>query len=317
MSHLEKRHLFVPAQRQASPVERILHETAALALAPLSLAFARMTGMPGISEHLRCAALALRRYRQHAPMSLAELHQLAFAPFDSVRYFEFGYLLGCIARQGGVGRYLDVSSPRLFVALVLQSHACAACDVINPDRRDLEETKRVLGMLGLAERCVFRPSLVADAAFAPETFDTISSVSVIEHIAEDRNAIERIWSWLRSGGRLYVSVPCARWAFAEYQETSEYGLLPPEPDGSHFLQRFYDEQLLRERVWSVTGEPASMSIFGERSPGLYERIRQRKLRTQSYPYYLESYFMASSFQRFASFQAMPGVGVVAMEFRKP
>jgi len=317
MNRLEKRHLYVPAQRQATGVEAIVHNAVAFALAPLSLAFARMTGMPGTAEHLQCAALALRRFWQRAPISRAELRHLTFAPFDSVRYFEFGHLLGCLARQPGAGKYLDVSSPRLFVALVLQNHPCDACDVLNPDKRDLAETERLLGLLGLAEHCTFNPSLVADAAYAPETFDTISSISVIEHIPEDRDAIARIWSWLRSGGRLYLSVPCAQWAFAEYQETSEYGLLPPEPDGSFFLQRFYDEQLLRERVWSVTGEPASMSIFGERSPGLYERIRQRKFRTQSYPYYLESYFMAASFQRFGSFQAMPGMGVVAMEFLKP
>ena len=66
----------------------------------------------------------------------------------------------------------------------------------------------------------------------------------------------------------------------------------------------------------MTGEPTSLGVFGERSAGLYERIRQRKLGTEAYPYYLESYFMASSFRRFDSIQAMPGVGVVAMELVK-
>jgi SAM-dependent methyltransferase len=316
MREPEKRHVFIPRQRKVTRVEQLLHDTAAFALGPLSLAFARAKGLPGIAQHLQCAALALRRRLQGAPLAPGDLRRLVFAPFDSVRYFEFGHLLERLAAQGNLGSYLDVSSPRLFVALALQSQPCTSCALINPDQADLEESRRVLAMLGMAERCTFHPNLITAAPFAPATFDTISSVSVIEHIPEDGAAVARIWSWLKPGGRLYVSVPCARWGFAEYQAMSEYGLLPPEPDGSHFLQRFYDEGMLRERMWSVTGEPATMGIYGERGPGRYERIRQRKLRTQSYPYYLESYFMASSFQRFDSLAALPGVGVAAMEFVK-
>ena len=286
MSPPERRHVFVPQQRKASRAEQILHDAAAFALCPLSLAFARMSGMTGISEHLKCATLALKRLRQGAKISRGDLRQLVFAPFDSVRYFEFGYLLERMARQGNLGNYLDVSSPRLFVALALLNQSSATCDLVNPDHSDLAETDRVLQLLGLRQRCSLNATLVTDAPFAPGAFDTVSSVSVIEHIPEDRAALETIWSWLKKDGRLYVSVPCARWGFEECQETSEYGLLPPEPDGSYFLQRFYDERMLRERVWSVTGEPASLGVFGERGPGLYERIRQRKLRTQSYPYYL-------------------------------
>ena len=221
-----------------------------------------------------------------------------------------------MARQGSLGSYLDVSSPRLFVALALLKQQYGTCNLINPDKADLAETERLLQMLGLLRRCALNTFLVTDAPFAQGAFDTISSVSVLEHIPEDHVALERIRSWLKPGGRLYLSVPCARWGFEECQEMSEYGLLPPEADGCYFLQRFYDERMLRERVFSVTGEPTATGIFGERSPGLYERIRQRKLATQAYPYYLESYFMASSFRRFESLQAMPGVGVVAMELSK-
>jgi len=316
MSRSEKRHVFVPQQRKASRPEQIFHDTAAFALCPLSLAFAGMRGMTGISEHLKCATVALRRLAQGAKIARGDLRQLVFAPFDSVRYFEFGYLLQCMARRGDLGTYLDVSSPRLFVALALLNQSSTTCDLINPDRNDLDETDRVLELLGLRQRCSLSATLVTDAPFVQDAFDTVSSVSVVEHIPEDRAALEKLWSWLKKDGRLYLSVPCARWGFEEFQEMSEYGLLAPEPDGSYFLQRFYDEPMLRERVWSVTGEPTSMGVFGERSPGLYERIRQRKLRTQSYPYYLESYFMASSFRRFDSIRDMPGVGVVAMEFVK-
>jgi hypothetical protein len=48
---------------------------------------------------------------------------------------------------------------------------------------------------------------------------------VLEHIPEDRDALEKMRNLLESGGKLLLSVPCAAEAFEEYIDFDEYGLL--------------------------------------------------------------------------------------------
>jgi SAM-dependent methyltransferase len=314
MSVVEKRRVFIPERPAASPAVVRLHSVLGPFVSPLALGLAQAVGMPGVSVHVQCGRLGVGGWRKGS-LSRNEAYSLLISPLDSVRYFEFASLLGWMAGRA-LDEYLDVSSPRLFPALALLRDGGTG-RLINPDRADLAETKRLFDCIGLSARCSFDALAVSDASFAADSFDTISSMSVIEHIPEDTAALRIMWRWLRPGGRLYLSMPCARSAFEEYVGYSEYGLVAQDPDGSYFLQRFYDEQLLEDRVFSVVGKPAQMAVYGERRPGLYERLRQRKLGASVYPQYLEPYFMATSFRRYKALRELPGVGVVAMDFIKP
>ena len=45
-------------------------------------------------------------------------------------------------------------------------------------------------------------AMIEKAPFEPETFDTITSISVLEHIPEDRAALEKMWKLLKPGGQV-------------------------------------------------------------------------------------------------------------------
>jgi hypothetical protein len=125
-----------------------------------------------------------------------------------------------------------------------------------------------------------------------------------------------MWTWVRPGGRLVLSVPCARDPYEEYIDLDEYGLLKPDDRGFVFGQRFYDQRMIRDRFVSVCGEPSRFAILGEREPGAFLADRERKLLGKA-SWAREPYALATGYRRFDSIDALPGIGIAAMEFLKP
>jgi SAM-dependent methyltransferase len=189
-------------------------------------------------------------------------------------------------------------------------------DLINPDPRDLCVTENLTKELGLGERCVLHACLIGAAPFDQDSFDAITCISVLEHIPEDQMAIRKMWQLLEPGGRLLLTVPCAAHTFEEFIDRNEYGLLQPNEDGHFFFQRFYDERLLAENVFSVTGEPVRRSVYGEKTPGLYHQNQKRKMSDPGYPAWREPYTMSQDYRYFDNVNQLPGIGVIAMEFVK-
>lgn len=289
---------------------------AGLLFRPVYGALARLNGAPGLEARRRSFWLGWRLLlRPQAPIDLKSIFFLLCYPMDSTRYFELDFLLRRFQAPPGV-RYLDVSSPRLGFVLCLLQHAGAGADLINPDKRDLAETESLLAASGLLSRCRLHHCLVTDAPFAPSTFDLITSISVIEHIPEDRAAVGRMWGLLRPGGRLLLTVPCAAEASEQYMDQDEYGVLGKGADGQVFWQRFYDERWLEERIFSVTGAPRRAEIFGERARGLFQRNAAAKRTRRYYPFWREPYMVSREYRRFESVRELPGEGVAAMEFVK-
>lgn len=126
--------------------------------------------------------------------------------------------------------------------------------------------------------------------------------------------MRQIWDCVEPGGQLLLSVPCASTEFEEYLNFNEYGLVPTE-DGYSFGQRFYSAALLRDRIFSVTGPHRRLAIFGERVPGTFIRWRDDRL-MGNHPVQLEILRTRSQFTWWPSIDAVPGVGVVMMEFAK-
>jgi hypothetical protein len=129
--------------------------------------------------------------------------------------------------------------------------------------------------------------------------------------------METLWKLLKPGGSLIVSLPCAAEPFEEYLNYDEYGLLERGADGYLFAQRFYDQELLKERIYSVTGSPAEIGIYGERESGCSLANRRQKNEDPDYPFWREPYLMGTRFSFFDTIGELPGWGVVTMEFRKP
>jgi SAM-dependent methyltransferase len=141
-------------------------------------------------------------------------------------------------------------------------------------------------------------------------------MSVLEHIPRDGEALEAMWRLLRPGARLLLSVPCAARAFEQSIDRNEYGLLAPEADGFVFWQRFYDEDGLRARIFSVTGPPVRQAVYGETEPGAFARNAQAKRSDPAYPFWREAVMMGREYAVFPSVPALPGEGVAAMELVK-
>jgi SAM-dependent methyltransferase len=307
----------LPAERRSSPAAALARRAKFGLLAPAYWLLAHGVGTPGLGMHARCARLGARLLlRGGHEVSRSAAFHFVVAPMDSVRYFEFDFAWRSMEAAGPVRAYLDVSSPRLFPTLVLAARPELTADLLNPDMRDLEETRRLVTAAGLHARCRLHGELVDDRLFAPESFDVITSLSVLEHIPDDIGAVRAIWRMLRPGGRLVLSVPCAKEPFEEYVDFNEYGLLAPDERGFVFGQRFYSPAMLAANVFAVTGPPRRAEVFGERRAGALAENRRQRLADADYPSYREPFMVGRTFARFPSVASLPFRGVAAMEFVK-
>jgi predicted SAM-dependent methyltransferase len=263
-----------------------------------------------------CALLGLRwLYGRKAPVSYADIYRLLFWPMESVRYFEFDFMWRALSRTP-IHHYLDVSSPRLFPVILAGKNRVMVAELINPDKRDLQATAILIKACGLDGRCHLRDCLIEDAPFAPASFDVITSISVVEHIPRDKEAVKKMWELLKPGGKLLLSVPCAAVAEEEYVDNDTFGLQTPEGTGFFFHQHVYDQSRLEERFYSVTGQPAQFAIYGEKKAGLLLCGLLRKRSGERYPRWREPYTMARECRRYESLCDLPGQGVIGLEFVK-
>lgn len=236
---------------------------------------------------------------------------------DSVRYFEFDFFWKAIT-QTPLGRYLDLSSPRVLPLLLLARMPNAGAVLINPDGKDLDLTRKLIDSLGLIDNCQFIQVLINDLDLPEASFNTISSISVIEHIPDngDSLAVKKLWQLLKPDGRMFLSVPCAAEATEEFIDFNEYGLLKPNANNFVFGQRFYNEKLLQKNIFSIAGNPIRSAVYGEKEPGMFIENREQKVSNPAYPYWREPYMMGKHFGYFTSIDDLPAWGVIAMEFLK-
>ena len=304
---------FHEAGKALNPLWRLLRRLWSVAFLPYAIASAWLKGAPGMGCRMRCIGFGMRAL---AAGDVRRACLLITDPMDSVRYFEFAFAFGA-ARGAQMGRYLDVSSPRLLPFMILKSLPGLTADLLNPLPDDLGETAAMATSTGLRARCRLGGALIENAPFADETFDLITSISVVEHIPNDTQAIATMWRLLRPNGKLIITVPCARESCEEYTNLDEYGLLATDKEGYVYWQRYYDRAALAERIWSITGEPTRARIFGERKIGSYDHNVTRKRTDPTYPYWREPIMMATEYGVFDTLDELPGMGVIAMEFTKP
>jgi SAM-dependent methyltransferase len=293
---------------------KVLRAMVGLALVPWYLMLAAMLGVPGLGFRLHFAGLGLKAMLSGDRRTFRQALGLIIDPMDSTRYFEFDYVSQVLGGKT-LNTYLDVSSPRLMPIMLARKHRYLRVELMNPDRRDLETTRGLLVALGMADRCRTYDCRICDASFKPEAFDAITCISVLEHIPEDTEALSIMWSLLKPGGALVLTVPCKAVASEQYIDQNEYGVLEPEADGFVFLQRFYDASLLKDRILSVLGEPVNTRIYGEKIAGtfLYDADQKRRGLNQ---YWREPYKMAKDYDYFDSVEQLPGEGVIGMTFVK-
>lgn len=313
---LKQSYLRVADRQAVDAAQKLIRALTGAALAIPYWILAALHRGPGLRFRRRCFVLGMQLLLQpKVRLPLATFYQLFVCPIDSVRYFEFDFMWEALSRLR-LRSYLDVSSPRLLPVIFLRSHPDTGGELVNPDETDLRATQALVTASGFDSRCGLRNCRIEQASFAPASFDAVTSISVIEHIPDCQNAIHTLWALLKPGGTLLLSVPCAAVAEEEYINVDFYGLQQPDGHGFFFHQYKFDQTLLEEKIYSVTGPPARLSIFGEKRAGTLLGWLCQRWTGQRYPLWKEPYAVAREFQYYPALSDLPGDGVIAMEFVK-
>lgn len=306
-----------PERPRQGPGAYLVRSLAAAVLSPACALLAVSRGAPGMKAHaasVRAGVSLLARRRRRFPRSMTLA--LVSWPLDSTRYPEFDFCGRAIADLPPVSTYLDVSSPRLLPLTVLQAQPTARVTILNPDAADLPLSRLLFEDLGVADRCTFVAALLTPATAPAGAYDLVTCMSVLEHIPEDRAAVETMWRALRPGGRLLLTVPCSASGQEQYTNLNQYGVLQGGADGLVFRQRLYSWPCLEARVFAVTGAPDLVEVWGEREPGFILRDTLRKWSSITYPFWSEPLRAASALARFDRVDQLPGEGVVGLQFVK-
>jgi SAM-dependent methyltransferase len=231
-------------------------------------------------------------------------------PVSCVRFFEFDFVRDALPRDDG--EWLDVSSPRLFALSVARDRPATSIAMANPDTNDIAFTQHARQALRLRNVTTDHAD-VENLWAAGNKYDCIWSISVFEHIGgnyDDSAAVRMCRDLLKPGGRLILTVPVGRAYRDEFRRDNAYGTQPANASGSYFFQRHYDLPALVDRlVRPFAGSDARFSWFGETEPGIFEAYEKKWLKHGYDVTVRDPLLMAEKFQRFASWEDMPGSGV--------
>lgn len=95
--------------------------------------------------------------------------------------------------------------------------------------RHLRQFGRVVGVDSSPEAIHFASSRdvdrlvlgsIFDLPFAPESFDCVLSLDVIEHVDDDRQLVEHLFSVVKPGGHLIVTVPAFQALWSQHDEVN-------------------------------------------------------------------------------------------------
>ncbi len=277
---------------------------------------AQKLNTPGLNLHKKASDLTRKLLLKSRDLKLSkELWRATLYPMDLTRYFEFEFVWQSIGNNPS-GKWLDVSSPRILPLIFLEQYPNLSIDLLNPDPADLEITKNWLNLTEWNHRAQTYGCLIEETPFQENTFDIITSVSVIEHIPQDIAAIEKIWKLLKPGGKLIITLPCAAEASEEYVDIDFYKLLNKDDKGFTFLEYIYNEQLLEERFYPITGIPTRLIVYGEKTKGELRNNLVYRWSGKLYPNWHEPYYMGGNYKYFDKIDLSPGEGVVGLEFIK-
>lgn len=249
---------------------------------------------------------------------LAESASLLVRPVSIVRYFEFPFALSCLQKRH-FERCLDISSPLLFSLFLRWKGIVDQICMINPDTKDIALTGEIVARLQVKGLTTQKTTIKEFAD--PRPYDAIWSLSVIEHIAGetgDSEAVEKMFSLLIPGGRLILTLPVGQEYLIQNRAVDIYCMgHPVSQDGLRFFQRVYDGQSIRERVVNAVGRrPTVCRWFGEKVSGIYSAYEKGWIKEGIRVTATDSWRIARSYQEYARWEDMPGLGVCGLVFDK-
>lgn len=294
-------------------IHRYLAIISLLIKAYKALNYAKARGIPGLDFAYFGRRIALKL------LSNISIYGLRYylVPVNILRYFEFEFTFSQLSEK--MIKCLDVGSPRLFSFFVASNYPLTSIHMINPDSYDIQQTSYILSKINLINikySCLDINSLIN----FEDSFDCIWSISVLEHITglyDDRFALIKLFSYLKKGGKLIITIPVDRNLWNEFRELNYYGTQNKDNSGQYFFQRYYDKKAIWERLVAAVGiEPKVVRWFGETTPGRFAAYERRWM-MDGYKCTVEDpREIADHYQEFSSWEDMPGKGICGLVFEK-
>lgn len=271
--------------------------------------------LPGlyIQRYSTLFALSLAAKRR-STLPRGVLYRLLTGTLDSTSYFEFDFAWKSLPSETGKGNYLDVHSPWLLPLLLIQRRKISSATLVSNDGLAIPTLRHLLKAASLDSRCHIIDQPLESCSLKIESFDFITSICGLAEVNNDSALAAAMWRLLKPAGRLVVSLPCATKA-AE----SAGGREPCKGVGPTFgssRYRLYNSQFLRERIFSVLGEPQSSIVYG--TIAKHECANKSGAQRNLYhPSPREPIVMAREWRCFSRIEDLPGEGIIAMAFTKP
>jgi SAM-dependent methyltransferase len=252
--------------------------------------------------------------KRHADLPTPLVQRLLNGTLESTTYFEFDFAWRAVTTSEGDDKnYLDVLSPWLLPVLLMQRRRISRAIVVSPRSAALQAFRQLSEAAGFGSRCETIGGQLEDCSLAPGSFDVITSISGPAQVTNDSALVAKMWTLLKPGGLLVISLPCsvnaAGWISNDnWNEGADIEAVLSRP-------RMYDPQLLQERIFSILGGPASAVVYGETAKRELRQTKRDAL-VPGYPPPREPLAMARDWRCFSRVQDLPGRGVIAMSFNK-
>jgi SAM-dependent methyltransferase len=244
--------------------------------------------------------------------------KLLLNPVSIVRYFEFDYAYSNINHNEDKA-ILDVSSPYLF-GFFLCSKNRFTYNYINPDEKDLNNVISLSNKLKMEGNYSAESVDARTLPYSANRFDSIISISVIEHIGNDGDSevMREMWRVLKPNGKLILTFPVKKIYDEEYRDRNEYDLNSTEADGKYFFQRIYDEESIQNRLLSSIDnfDIVDKKIFGEITENFYDDYKVRWIKNGYWETVKDPYYIAKNFQYFSSVNDLKNIGVMGLTINK-
>jgi SAM-dependent methyltransferase len=269
--------------------------------------------LPGLylQRYLSLLGLSLLvKGRSNLPRDL--VYRLVTGTLDSTKYFEFDFAWKSLVSETAGLAYLDVYSHWLLPLLLAKRRRLSRTTVVSKDGASIPILRHLLNAADLGSQCQIIHAPLEPCSLGLESFDLITSISGLAEANDDSALATAMWSLLKPGGRLVVSLPCASEMSAS---VARCGLRGTGAAPSSSERRIYNSQLLSERILSVLGEPQSSVIYG--SIARYHSVNKNEVQsTLEHPPPREPFVMARQWRCFSRIEDLPSEGVIAMAFGK-
>ncbi len=268
--------------------------------------------MPGLNFHRYRVRLALSTIvgrRRELRNVVAQALDETISP---TAFLDFDFAWKAVASREPFGTYLDYSSPWLFPAMVLAERHCESATVLGSDPLGMEVIER----LAESQQGGRSPTIcrgINDGTFTSESFDVVTSLSWIANVADDIGTLKQLWSALKPGGVLLLSLPCTTRTAEGHPGNKTSSALVQKP--KNWMRRLYDESMLQERVFAVVGQPRRCVVYGESKSGADRNFAIPG--SNGHIHSLSKFVVvAREWQTYSSLRDIPGEGVIAMKFIK-